>query len=197
MIRKVLRASLPPERNGLTLSSITMKDRLSELEFYFPLESVTPEKLKRIFSEHGGTEIPTEFPDQIEELNFVPARGFMRGFIDLVFQSQGRFYLVDWKSNFLGSTPKNYGPEAMAAEMREQFYILQYHLYVVALTQYLKLRVPDYAYEKHFGGVFYIFVRGVDPETGPQFGIYRDLPKKELVDALCKNLIGQPSTLSH
>jgi exodeoxyribonuclease V beta subunit len=190
MIRKVLTASLLPECNGLMLSSISMEDRLSELEFYFPLESITPKKLKQIFAAHGGTEIPTEFPDQIEDLNFLPARGFMKGFIDLIFQSQGRFYLVDWKSNFLGITPKDYGPEAMAVEMREQFYILQYHLYVVALTQYLKLRVPDYAYDRHFGGVFYIFVRGVDPETGPQFGIYRDLPKKGLIDGLCKNLIG-------
>ena len=110
---------------------------------------------------------------------------------------QGRFYLADWKSNHLGNTPRDYAPERMAAEMMEQFYILQYHLYVVALTQYLKLRVPDYAYERHFGGIFYIFLRGVDSETGPEFGVYRDVPKKELVDELCKTLIGQPSTPSH
>ena len=192
MIGKVLAVPLLPGTNGLTLSSVTMKDRLSELEFYFPLEPITPKKLKEIFARHGDTGIPAEFPDRIEELNFQPARGFMKGFMDLVFQYQGRFYLVDWKSNLLGHRVPDYGPEAMAAEMGEQFYILQYHLYVIALSQYLKMRIPDYDYDRHFGGVFYIFLRGVDPESGPEYGVYRDRPKRELIDALCETLIAPP-----
>ena len=189
MISKVLAVPLLPGKNGLTLSSVTMKDRLSELQFYFPLEPITPKKLKEIFARHGDTGIPAEFPDRIEELNFQPARGFMKGFMDLVFQYQGRFYLVDWKSNLLGHRVPDYGPEAMAAEMGEQFYILQYHLYVIALSQYLKMRIPNYDYDRHFGGVFYIFLRGVDPESGPEYGVYRDRPKRELIDTLCETLI--------
>ena len=118
----------------------------------------------------------------------------MRGFVDLVFQSHGRFHLVDWKSNFLGSRPADYRPEALAAEMKEQYYILQYHLYLVALNQYLKMRLPNYDYDRHFGGVFYVFLRGVDPESGPEFGVFRDLPKKQLIDALCRNLLTAPQT---
>jgi exodeoxyribonuclease V beta subunit len=192
MIGKVLAVPLLPGKNGLTLSSVTMKDRLSELEFYFPLEPITPKKLKEIFARHGDTGIPAEFPDRIGGLNFQPARGFMKGFMDLVFQYQGRFYLVDWKSNLLGHRVPDYGPEAMAAEMGEQFYILQYHLYVIALSQYLKMRNPDYDYDRHFGGVFYIFLRGVDPESGPEYGVYRDRPKRELIDTLCETLIAPP-----
>ena len=168
-----------------------MKDRLSELEFYFPLEPITPKKLKKVFAEHGGPEITGEFPSQIENLNFLPARGFMKGFIDLVFQFQGRFYLVDWKSNFLGSRVEDYAKKALLREMKENFYILQYHIYTLALHQYLKNRLRNYDYEKHFGGVFYVFLRGVDPERGPEFGIYRDLPGKELIAALSGELIGK------
>jgi len=191
---KVLSVPLMSEPKSLTLSSIGMKDRLSELEFYFPLKPITPKKLKKIFDEHSGRGILADFPDQIEELNFQPARGFMRGFMDLVFQFQGRFYLVDWKSNFLGNRVEDYSSEALVTEMKEQFYMLQYHLYLIALNQYLKMRVSDYDYEKHFGGVFYIFLRGVDPESGPEFGVYHDLPKKETIDALCRNLIATSPT---
>ena len=191
MIGKVLAVPLESGQNGLTLSSVGMKDRLSELEFYFPLELITPKKLKTIFAEHGGPEITGDFPSQIETLNFLPAQGFMKGFIDLVFQFQGRFYLVDWKSNFLGSRVEDYGEKALLREMKENFYILQYHIYTLALHQYLKNRIRDYDYDKHFGGVFYIFLRGVDPERGAEFGIYRDLPGKELIAALGRGLIGK------
>ncbi len=192
MVQKVLAAPLQMEKNGLTLSCIEMKDRLTELEFYFPLQPITPKKLKKVFAEHAGPEIADRFPQQIENLNFVPAQGFMKGFMDLVFQWQGRFFLADWKSNYLGSRVEDYGHRALLKEMEENFYFLQYHLYTLALHQYLKKRLPDYAYEKHFGGVFYIFLRGVSPESGPEFGIYRDLPRKELIDALSSELITQP-----
>jgi exodeoxyribonuclease V beta subunit len=73
--------------------------------------------------------------------------------------------------------------------MKEDFYILQYHIYAAALNQYLKVRLPEYSYEKHFGGVFYIFLRGIDPAMGPDFGVYRDRPSTELITELCNKLI--------
>jgi exodeoxyribonuclease V beta subunit len=84
---------------------------------------------------------------------------------------------------------EDYGKKTLLREMKENFYILQYHIYTLALHQYLKNRVSNYDYEKHFGGVFYVFLRGVDPERGPDFGIYRDLPTKKLIEALSKVLI--------
>ena len=189
MVGRVLAAPLKPGTNGLTLSRIGMKDRLTELEFYLPLQPITPKKLKKVFSDYGGAAMPSRFPGRVEELDFSPARGFMKGFIDLVVQSQGRFYIIDWKSNFLGNRIEEYNLERMAREMEESFYLLQSNLYVLALHQYLKKRVPDYRYREHFGGVFYIFLRGVDPKAGDEFGIYRDLPVEELVEALSRNLI--------
>ncbi len=191
MIGKVLAVPLQSGENGLTLSRIGKKDRLSELEFYFPLEPITPKKMKKVFADHGGPEITRDFPEEIENLNFLPAQGFMKGFIDLVFQFQERFYLVDWKSNFLGNRVEDYGKKTLLREMKENFYILQYHIYTLALHQYLKNRIGDYDYEKHFGGVFYVFLRGVDPERGGEFGIYRDRPGKELIAALSRELIGK------
>ena len=113
----------------------------------------------------------------------------MKGFIDMVFQWEGRYYLADWKSNFLGESAEEYGPNAMNHAMSETFYILQYHIYALALHRYLSLRLPGYTYGKHFGGVFYLFLRGMDPEKGPAYGIYRDRPAEALITALEKGLI--------
>jgi exodeoxyribonuclease V beta subunit len=114
----------------------------------------------------------------------------MKGFIDLIFQYDGSIYLVDWKSNFLGSSIENYHADALKAAMIDRMYILQYHIYVLALHQYLKLRLPGYDYGRHFGGVYYLFLRGVSPEWGLDYGIYRDRPSPELIEMLCARLIG-------
>ncbi len=188
MIGKVLAAPLDSEK-GVILSRVEKKDRLTELEFYFPLQPVTSGKLKRIFEDYGGPGLSGEFPGRIGHLNFSPARGFMKGFIDLIFHFQGRYYLVDWKSNFLGSRPEEYSRRKMAREMEENYYLLQSNLYVLALHRYLKNRIPDYRYQDHFGGVFYIFLRGVDGEIGSEYGIFRDFPREGLVEALSENLI--------
>ena len=113
----------------------------------------------------------------------------MRGFIDLVFRFGGRFYLVDWKSNHLGNSIEDYHQEALVQAMVRDYYLLQYHLYTVALDRYLALRLPDYHYDRDFGGIFYIFLRGVDPVAGARYGVYRDRPPKELVAALVAGLI--------
>ncbi len=189
MIQKVLSAPLDPDRIGLTLSRIQNKDRLNELEFYFPLKPISPNSLRGIFEECAGSDLPAELSEFDGGLRFFPVRGFMKGFMDMVFQFEERFYLVDWKSNFLGSRVEDYGQDCLARAMREELYTLQYHIYTVALNQYLSLRLPSYDYETHFGGVYYIFLRGVDPDQGPDYGIYRDRPSGELINALCESLI--------
>jgi exodeoxyribonuclease V beta subunit len=193
LITRVLTIPLQQKDQVLRLSDIRMEDRLSELEFYFPLNPITPGKLARIFADQAGPEIAAEFPQRIGKLNFSPTQGFMKGFMDLVFKFEGRFFLVDWKSNFLGSRVEDYGQQTLLMEMRKNYYILQYHLYALALNQYLRSRIHDYAYERHFGGVFYIFLRGIDSEMGSDFGIYRDFPRKELMETLSRELIDQSS----
>jgi exodeoxyribonuclease V beta subunit len=189
MISNVLSIPLDPDQKDFTLSHITNEARLNELGFYFPLKFITPRKLTRLFEDvPTGEQIP-DLPGHMGKLNFSPVNGFMKGFVDLVFRFQDKFYIVDWKSNYLGSTVSDYGPEALGSAMKEAFYILQYHIYTVALHQYLNVRLADYSYKKHFGGVYYIFLRGVDPDMGPDYGVYRDRPAEELVRRLCRELI--------
>jgi exodeoxyribonuclease V beta subunit len=191
MIHKVLSVPLEPERIDFTLSHIRSQDRINELEFYFPLKSISPKKLHTIFKKYAGTELSKDFPERIEWLDFLPVRGFMRGFIDMIFQFHNKFYLVDWKSNLLGSGLEYYDQKGLAEAMKDEWYSIQCYIYTVALNQYLQLRLPGYTYETHFGGALYIFLRGVDPTRGPEFGIYRERPSGQFINKLCTNLIDE------
>jgi exodeoxyribonuclease V beta subunit len=191
MIQKVLSAPLQKGKDDFTLSQIKDEERLNELEFYFPLKSISPRELKRLFVEHAGPKLRSDFPERFDRLEFVPVKGFMKGFIDMVFQFKSRFYILDWKSNFLGSRVEDYGQDTLNAVMEDDFYVLQYHIYSLALNQYLNARLPGYNYETHFGGVFYMFLRGIDPARSPDYGVYWDRPPRELIEALRRQLIPQ------
>ncbi|MGW8186833.1 MAG: exodeoxyribonuclease V subunit beta, partial [Desulfobacterales bacterium] len=188
-IDRVLSVSLVPELPGLMLGSIGLHKRLNELAFYFPVKPVTPRRLRDIFAAHPAAGTPPAFPSDLEKLSFTPSHGFLKGYIDMVFVYEGRYYLIDWKSNHLGHRVEDYHAENLQTAMDEAYYILQYCLYTLALNRYLKMRDPAYGYETHFGGVFYIFIRGVDPKKGPAYGIYRDRPDAGLIDALDQALI--------
>ena len=189
MVDNVLSVPLCINKTALMLSSVQCRNRVNEMEFYFPLKPLLPNRLRKIFADYGGIDLVDDFPDRLGKLNFSLTKGFMKGYIDMVFYEQDRFWLVDWKSNFLGNSVEDYGKNILNNVMNRDFYILQYHLYVLALHQYLQLRMSEFSYERHFGGVFYIFIRGVNPDKGPEFGIYKDIPDKTLVDALLKELI--------
>jgi exodeoxyribonuclease V beta subunit len=188
-IDRVLSVALVSGLPGLTLGSVGLHQRLNELAFYFPVKPVTPHRLRDIFAAHPAAGIPPAFPSDLEKLSFAPSRGFLKGYIDMVFINEGRYYLIDWKSNHLGHRTEDYHTENLQTAMNEAYYILQYCLYTLAFNRYLKMRDPAYSYETHFGGVFYIFIRGVDPAKGPAYGIYRDRPDAGLIEALDQALI--------
>ncbi len=190
MVLKVLGAPLDKESPDLRLSSIEKKDRLNELEFYFPLKMISSERLKEIITANLDNHFSGYVPEVLGRLKFAPVRGFMRGFMDLVFRWGGRYYLLDWKSNFLGARIEDYDRNSLARAMDRESYVLQYIIYTMALDQYLRLRQPGYRYERDFGGVYYIFLRGVDPGKGPDFGVYKDRPSHELINILREELIG-------
>ncbi|MEW5724692.1 MAG: exodeoxyribonuclease V subunit beta, partial [Thermodesulfobacteriota bacterium] len=183
MVDKVINAPLKPGRPDFTLARVPPEERLNELEFYYPIQKLAPEALTQVLGEAPG------LPLRFEELDFRPAGGFMKGFMDLVFRFAGRFYLLDWKSNYLGPTAADYGPAGLAQAMRAGHYALQYLIYTVALDRYLALRQPGYSYDRDFGGVFYLFLRGVDPAHGPEYGVYRDRPSARLVAELSRRLL--------
>ena len=163
-----------------------------KLEFYFPLKLISPEALRSIYNIAGSrykTDGVRAIPEIMEKLRFSPARGYMKGYMDMVFRYANRFYLVDWKSNFLGARGTDYNTAALSRVMAESFYFLQYHIYTVALNKFLQLRISDYKYETHFGGVYYLFLRGMDPASGQRYGIYYDRPDEGLIESLTETLI--------
>jgi exodeoxyribonuclease V beta subunit len=188
-ISHVLNVALKATTPELVLSSIAFENRINEMEFYFPINAISPSKLRTIFKRHESIDGIGDFPEQLQKLVFSPTAGFMKGYIDLVFEYQDQYYLLDWKSNYLGQELEDYRREALGHVMQDNYYTLQYHLYALALSQYLRLRNPGFQYESDFGGVFYIFIRGVDSRRGPQFGIFHDLPQPALINALGKALI--------
>ena len=92
--------------------------------------------------------------------------------------------MVDYKTNYLGDDWSHYAPAALSGTMSESHYMLQYHLYCVALHRHLRRVLADYQFERDFGGVYYLFVRGMREGGPPGSGVYADRPSAALVEAL-------------
>jgi exodeoxyribonuclease V beta subunit len=107
----------------------------------------------------------------------------------LVFEHEGRFYIVDYKSNHLGNDEADYQSEQLDKAMIAHDYPLQYLIYSLALHRYLQLRIADYDPEHHLGGVYYLFIRGMKPDW-KSAGIFYDKPEVGLLDALDRCLQG-------
>ena len=191
MIADVLAVPVFDGASPVRLAEVSSGRRVTEMEFCFPLNLVTPAILEEVFARHRTPPAVGEAAaaESIERLHFAPTRGFMKGFIDLVFEHRGRYYLIDWKSNRLGAAPEDYHPDRLRTVMREHLYDLQYHIYTLALHQYLRRRVPGYDYARDFGGVGYVFLRGVNCARGAQYGLFCDRPEPRLVHALGETLI--------
>lgn len=189
-IKNILTVPLKSSDREFSLSQITPAQRLSELEFYFPLKTTTPEKLVRLFNKYSVEPAKFDFHTRIEKLQFSTVKGFMKGYIDLVFQYQGQFYIIDWKSNHLGNDLKDYDRDKLQRSMTDNFYTLQYIIYCAALHQYLSARLPGYDYDRHFGGVFYLYLRGMNPRLGDNYSVFYDRPQKSFMEELIKELIG-------
>ena len=178
ILRQLMEVKLEP---GMSLRDIPKHERLSEVEFSYPLAHLTPASLAKAVGKCAT--LAGDVRTRMGSLRFDPVEGFMRGFIDLLFRFKDRYYLIDWKSNWLGSQPADYGLEGMQRAMLEHNYYLQYHLYTLAADLFLERRLPGYDYQTHFGGVYYIFLRGIDPKD-PSRGIFRDRPAAETVRSL-------------
>ena len=160
---------------GIALADLAIKDCIKEMPFYLAIrEHFDVDAFNRALKAHHH--LPSE-PLQFEQI-----QGMVRGSIDLVFRHNGKYYLVDYKSNFLGSTLADYNQEALKKEMLHSHYDWQYLIYTLALHRYLKSVVPHYDYARDFGGVFYLFLRGMNGE--PQSGVFYDRPSVELITEL-------------
>lgn len=175
----------PLDDAGFALAELGQDARVHELEFVFPVDArLTPARLERVFRAQRAPSALPRYAAELRRLGFEALHGYLRGYIDLVYRQRGRFYVVDYKSNWLGPDPAAYAPPLLAQVMGDHHYFLQYHLYALAVHRYLERRVPDYDYERHFGGVYYLFLRGMAPEHAPQTGVFFDRPSRALIEAL-------------
>ena len=149
--------------------------RLPEMEFHFPAEGLQLRRISESLKRHGYPDpIPASTDDETIE-------GFLRGFIDLVIAKDGRWYVLDYKSNWLGNRARDYEREMLDPAMHRRGYTFQYLIYLVALDRYLSTRLEDYDYERHMGGAFYLFLRGIDPDAGMARGVYFDRPTQACI----------------
>jgi exodeoxyribonuclease V beta subunit len=186
-LTRALHAALrtPLDAAGLTLAAVAETARINELEFLFPVhELLSARSLARVLRSQKAPSADPGYARRVEALSFDALRGFMRGFIDLVFEHEQRFYVVDYKSNDLGQSAHDYQSTSLTRAMNEHHYYLQYLLYCLALHRYLKRRRADYDYALHFGGVFYLFLRGMHPDHAPGTGVFFDRPEPALIEAL-------------
>ncbi len=145
-----------------------------EMEFMLPLTNLNAAALDAAVNILPATQPrPTLYFDDVA--------GMLRGFIDLVFSVGGRYFLVDFKSNWLGASVADYHAEALDAAMAEHRYDVQAMLYAVALHRHLQRTVPDYDPAQHFGGVGYLFVRGISRDG---HGIWFHTPAPTLLQHL-------------
>ncbi len=175
----VLHTPLYAGEEAFTLASVSRANRLEEMEFYFPLASVKRSDLRADFPSSMENPAGRSLLDSVPDSG--PA-GFMRGYIDLIFRHGEKFYLLDWKSNFLGDRVEDYHESRLPNLMNEESYVLQYYIYLTALDHYLRARLPDYDFDRHVGGVLYLFIRGMSPGRGSEFGVYRDHPTREMLE---------------
>lgn len=186
MMQQVFTAPLSPW--PVTLSAVPRIRTLHEWQFLLPCADASRPLsrfvLANCFERYGGEE-GVRYAEQLRQLSVGRLHGFLTGVVDLVFETEGRWYVVDWKSNQLGADPAFYSREALGAVMHSSHYSLQYHLYLVALHRYLTRRLPGYDYDRHIGGAAYAFLRGFDSTSSRTgHGWYTDLPSRALIESL-------------
>ncbi len=162
---------------GMSLASLQPTRRLPELSFTFPVRQLDVSRLRALLSDPASG-LPAPLREAAARLEFDTLRGFLKGFIDLTFEHDGRWYIADYKSNWLGPDASYYGGERLLQALAGEHYYLQYLIYLVALRRFLRQRLADFR-DEQLGGAFYLFLRGM-----PTAGVYFARPDDALLDAL-------------
>ncbi len=162
-----------PQGNQLALSNL--QEYYVELEFWLASDQVSVADLDALIGRYC---VPNEPRPALTPMRL---NGLFKGFIDLVFAHQGRYYILDYKSNYLGDQALDYAPERIRQDMLKHRYDVQYALYLLALHRLLKVRLADYDYDLHIGGAVYLYLRGRGHE---QMGEFAECPPRQLVEAL-------------
>jgi exodeoxyribonuclease V beta subunit len=163
--------------DGLVLSSVAPQHKRAEMEFYLASNGLREEAINALLRKNG-------YLPGSRQLGFGEIRGFLKGYIDLVCQYDGRYFVIDYKSNHLGNRIEDYDDAACRAAMDAHDYHLQYLIYCLALHRHLRQRLPAYDYERDFGGVRYLFLRGITTKKDGRHGIFRHKPPFDVIERL-------------
>ena len=177
------------------LADLASNKTLRESEFYFPMHGEGTGALANLLTDHRnsaernnteGTGTSLRYPVMLP--SYKKLSGMMHGFIDLIFEYQGKYYLCDYKSSHLGDNFQDYQFDALLDNVEKNYYDLQYLIYSLALHRYLKQTLVDYDVNQHFGGVYYLYLRGMTTDPAHQgAGVYyRKIAEQEInnLDAL-------------
>jgi exodeoxyribonuclease V beta subunit len=161
---------------GLRLGEVGADARVSEFEFQLPLRHVPVARVRALCAAHGHADaVPAALDAQ--RLN-----GMLTGFVDLVFEWRGRYHVLDYKTNWLGSDVAGYRGTGLDAAMRSHHYPLQALLYSVAVHRYLRQRLAGYEPAHHLGESWYLFVRALG--LAPGAGVWRRQWPGGLIESL-------------
>ncbi|AKV06526.1 exodeoxyribonuclease V subunit beta [Pseudomonas fluorescens NCIMB 11764] len=160
-----------------------LKQYRVEMEFWFASHKVDVLKLDELVRQHTHNGVARVAAEP------VLLNGMFKGFIDLTFEHDGRYYVADYKSNWLGVDDMAYTEQAMEQSILDNRYDLQYVLYLLALHRQLKARLADYDYDRHVGGALYLFLRGTRSSSQ---GVYFARPPRELIERLDRLFQGKP-----
>ena len=169
-----------------SLSMLPLNKTLRESEFYFPMNSGTNHGLAKLITDHRNKVSVGVHWEQSKIAANLPSYknlfGMMHGFIDLVFEFEGKYFVCDYKSSHLGDQFSDYNQVALKANMESNYYDLQYLIYSLALHRYLQASLPNYQPSEHFGGSYYLYLRGMtaDPEHLGAGIYYRHIDESEL-----------------
>ena len=193
-LNNILNANLLPEsskNNHLKLSDLTPENCARELDYYLPckdfkvkvLNKLCHEFYAKVVQDNNLSHIP-DLPD-LKKSNF---KGFMKGSLDLVAKfttKQGdKFFMIDYKSNYLGDSFCDYTQDSILKSIFEARYDVQILFYSLALYRFLKCTLHDFSYEKDFGGVMYLYLRGMNSNDTVSLGQFYVRPSEELIKRL-------------
>lgn len=187
VVESVARTPLRVTPEPLCLAQIAGDQFLPEMEFTLSGlgggvgKGFSPHSLARVLGQAPEGSPLERYAARVGAMSWRELNGYLRGFIDAVFCDGERYYLIDYKSNDLGAHQVDYMPEHLVQPMIDHDYVLQYLLYTVALDRYLASCLSDYTYERHFGGAYYLFLRGFAPSHAEGCGVFFDRPPLELV----------------
>lgn len=173
------------DTGAATLAKLAASGARAELAFLLPAGGERPVTVAALASAfRQGDEWTARYAPLCAQLDAPALRGHLVGFIDLVCCWQGRWFVLDYKTNALGTTVEAFTPERIQESMLSSHYVLQYHLYVLAVHRWLRTRVPGYSYATHFGGALYLYVRAMGEGLPAGSGVFAHRPTEALVEQM-------------